>query len=547
MLQESVERLAGAGVVLALEGESVQVRPVLRRLKPLGDDTELAFLLSFEESPVESSGFVSASDAESSQAAEIARLHQDLAYTHEHLEAMIEELESSNEELQSLNEEVRSSSEELQASNEELQASNEELTTLNEELRSKSLQLDQLNTVLGNIQNSICTGLVVVDGEGRITRFNTLAVRVFGLVAEDIGQKLYDIPCYLDLPHLRKQIAAVMDSGEALVQRVNQGDFFYLMQIAPYLSEKGNRSGAVLTFTNVSELHKAEAAYQTAETRFRHIWEASLEGLLVVDANGLIVLANPALEQMFGYGAGKLVGQAVEVLVPETSRAGHPSKRQTFFSKKGSIREKGNLNDAYGCRKDGSEFSIDISLSRMSWEGADYVLASVTDITEKKQIQQELAQYRHHLEQVVDERTAQLVEARQQAEAANHAKSTFLANMSHEIRTPMNAILGLSHLLKQSLVEPGQRERLAKIEATSQHLLSVINDILDISKIEAGKLSLEIEDFSPGALFDQVRSLVQEKAQEKGLDLHINTGDLPPVLAGDVTRLRQALVNYLVP
>ncbi len=139
----------------------------------------------------------------------------------------------------------------------------------------------------------------------------------------------------------------------------------------------------------------------------------------------------------------------------------------------------------------------------------------------------------------------ELARRAEQAEAANRAKSAFLANMSHEIRTPMNAILGLTQLLGRDLAEPGQRERLAKIQEANHHLLAIINDILDLSKIEAGKLTLETVDFSPAALFGQLNSLVHERAQDKGLSLRFDTGGLPPVLNGDPTRLRQALLNYL--
>ena len=138
------------------------------------------------------------------------------------------------------------------------------------------------------------------------------------------------------------------------------------------------------------------------------------------------------------------------------------------------------------------------------------------------------------------------VSARYQAEDANRAKSAFLANMSHEIRTPMNAILGLAHLLGREGLTPGQAERVSRIEEAAQHLLSLINDILDISRIEAGKLELEERDFDLHTLLEQVRSIAGAGAgaEAKGLRLEVQPGDVPRWLRGDDTRVRQALLNY---
>nr|WP_316641243.1 response regulator [uncultured Roseateles sp.] len=167
------------------------------------------------------------------------------------------------------------------------------------------------------------------------------------------------------------------------------------------------------------------------------------------------------------------------------------------------------------------------------------------DITERKQIEQELQLHRDHLEELVQERTRELNAARLEAEAANRAKSAFLAHMSHEIRTPMNAIVGLTELLRRDSQPPQQQERLDKVADAAQHLTQVINDILDLSKIESGKLQLEQTDFDIDALLARACGLVAERARAKGLELVIDARGLPEQLHGDPTRLLQALLNLL--
>jgi PAS domain S-box-containing protein len=165
--------------------------------------------------------------------------------------------------------------------------------------------------------------------------------------------------------------------------------------------------------------------------------------------------------------------------------------------------------------------------------------------TARRQSEEELRQYRLRLEELVRERTSELEEAREKAEAATRAKSAFLANMSHEIRTPMNAIVGFTHVLRRDSVTPAQAEKLGRIAGAAEHLLSVINDILDISKIEAGKVLLEEVDFELDGMLRRVSSIVALRTQAKGIELVVDVEGLPSHLKGDPTRLSQALINYL--
>ncbi len=254
-----------------------------------------------------------------------------------------------------------------------------------------------------------------------------------------------------------------------------------------------------------------------------------------------IVFVNEAFTRRTGYSRAEVLGRSPRFLQgPKTDRA-------ELHRVAGALKRWESVRVALiNYAKDGSEFWIEMQIAPVANAAGWFThwVAVERDITARKRNEAELESHRHHLEEMVASRTAELAAARARADAASRAKSTFLANMSHEIRTPMNAIIGLTHLLRHAAPTPEQALRLGKIDSAATHLLAVINDILDISKIEAGKLVLEHENFTLGAVLDHVQSLVSDAARAKGLTIAIDRDAVPLWLRGDATRLRQALLNY---
>jgi len=275
-------------------------------------------------------------------------------------------------------------------------------------------------------------------------------------------------------------------------------------------------------------LAQQQVALKATEAWYRGIIEAAPDGMLVVDERGHIVLTNPQLDTLFGYAAGELAGQPLEVLVPAEVHPRHVGLRDAFIAH-GTARQMGSAGaDLQGVRKDGSQFSVEIGLSRlpaMAGRG-NSVCASVRDITERRRAETEVRR------------------AREIAEEATRAKSDFLANMSHEIRTPMNAIIGMSHLALKTELDKKQRNYIEKVNRSAENLLGIINDILDFSKIEAGKMSIEQVPFRLEDVLDNFASMIGLKAEDKGLELLIATpASLPTALIGDPLRLGQILIN----
>ncbi len=282
------------------------------------------------------------------------------------------------------------------------------------------------------------------------------------------------------------------------------------------------------TGQDISERKHMEQALRLSERRFRTLFEASADALLLFDmGRGTFLDCNEAALKVFGCGSrGELLGKRPDELSPPRQPDGGES-RVLAAERVARAFEQGSIGFEWLHRRaDGTDFPAEVLLTRMELQGGPVLRSSLRDIGERKAMLLALAQ------------------AKEAAEAANQAKSAFVASMSHEIRTPMNAILGLTHLLRNDQPTPAQAERLGKIDGAARHLLSIINDILDISKIEAGRIELERINFPLSAVLDHAHSLIAEQAHAKKLAVDVDGDGVPPWLRGDPTRLRQAMLNY---
>jgi PAS domain S-box-containing protein len=287
-----------------------------------------------------------------------------------------------------------------------------------------------------------------------------------------------------------------------------------------------------------------EAARKADEAQLRKLSQAleqSPESIVITNVDAEIEYVNESFVRTTGYSREEAIGKNPRVL--QSGKTSATTYEALWAAMTQGQPWKGEFVNR---RKDGGEyvdFAVVTPLRNADGTVTNYVSVQ-DDVTENKRLGEELDAHRNHLEELVEQRTVELVEARLQAESANQAKSSFLANMSHEIRTPMNAIIGLTHLLRRSGATPEQVDRLAKIEGAGKHLLGIINDILDLSKIEAGRLELESTDFALSAILDNVASIIGQSAKEKGLRVELDRGEVPLWLRGDPTRLRQALLNF---
>jgi PAS domain S-box-containing protein len=276
-----------------------------------------------------------------------------------------------------------------------------------------------------------------------------------------------------------------------------------------------------------------------AERRFRELLEAAPDAIMEVDREGRILLLNLVTEKMFGYKREELLGKPVEILVPDALRGGHAQHRADYWAHP-VTRPMGSALQLHGRRKDGSSIPVEISLSPVKSEEGFRVTAVIRDISERRQTEDRLREMQQTY-------TRELESRNHDVERANQLKSEFLASMSHELRTPLHTIIGFAELLAEELEGPlneKQQRFMNHIHTDSIHLLALINDILDISKIESGRLGLRRETFDMAAALEEILSSIRSQASAKSIVIETSLS-IPPTMFADRLRVKQVLFNLL--
>ncbi|MDR3087976.1 MAG: PAS domain S-box protein, partial [Azoarcus sp.] len=270
---------------------------------------------------------------------------------------------------------------------------------------------------------------------------------------------------------------------------------------------------------------------------------AMAEGAAITDPDGTILWVNDAFCHITGYGHDEVIGANPRILKSGRHDAAFYERLWAQLRREGHWR-----GEIWNKRKTGEIYPEEISIQAACLADGSVrrYISIFSDISLRKKDEEELAAYREHLEELVRQRTEELTDARDQAEAANRSKSVFLANMSHELRTPLNAVIGFSRLMeKDAALPPENRRTLAIINHSGQHLLTLINDVLELSKIESGKMTMRPEEVDLAELLEQVTEMMRLRAEEQGLRLRLVTESLPALVLLDPGMLRQVLLNLL--
>ena len=415
----------------------------------------------------------------------------------------------------------------------------------NSQLQQANQTLRASEAKLSVTLNSICDAVIATDRNARVTVLNPVAEQLTGWTQEQAMGHLADEVFHILDKSSRER--ATVPVAKALADGTIEGLSNHTLLVArsgverdiadscaPVRDSEGAIIGAVLVFRDVSKDYAVQQDLRDSAGLVQAILNTVVDGLITVSASsGIVAQVNPATELLFGYARCELTGKNLSLLIPELDQNhGNLSELSAGLGR-----------EVTGQRKDGSTFPLAIAVSEMNLRGQRYFTGVLRDITMSKQFEVERAR----LNQVLQIKTVELENAQKVAAKANHAKSEFLSTMSHELRSPLNAILGFAQLLELGAPAPTstQAASVSQIVKAGWHLLELIDEILDLTLIESGRLSLSLEATSLRDVLQDCQAKIAPQAEQK--DIHINFAEVADTcfVSADHTRLKQVVVNLL--
>jgi PAS domain S-box-containing protein len=383
--------------------------------------------------------------------------------------------------------------------------------------------------------------LIAVSPDGAILYWSAGAESIFGYTHEEAtGSNFYDLVLPAEAVHeSRTATRRAIERGPVVsetIRRRKDGSVIYVEVTAKAIRDRrGELNCIALVHKDITQL-KVLTHARILETRYRGLLETVPDAIVMVNSTGRIVLVNSHAETLFGYSRDELLGKSIEILLPPRFREGHVEYRSRYFSGP-KTRPMGAGLALYASRKNGTEFPVEISLSPLHTEDGTFAMSAIRDITDRKRLEEQLRTQNDELEQ-----------QNRRIHEANRLKSEFLANMSHELRTPLNGIIGFAEIMHDGRVGPvsaEHREYLGDILISAKHLLQLINDVLDLSKVEAGKMEFMPERIDLAMVVGEVRDIVRGLAAKKRIRLRNEIDPALSSIEADLKSLKQILYNYM--